>query len=115
MRDDRPIVALLLVGLIAWRTRWRPLDLGDLRRSRAFGQLLRAPASSTGATGASSRRSAWRAIPIIGGFDLLTRLLTGDAGGGSTTRSGTPACTAPSVTSSAGSAGRSPRRSSPPS
>ncbi len=33
---------------------------------------------------------------------------------GSTTRSGAPACTAPSATSSAASAARSPRRSSPP-
>jgi hypothetical protein len=75
-----PIVALLLVGLIAWRTRWRPLHLGELRRGRAFGQLLLASA------GLYWRH--WRvfvpiglsAIPIVGGFDLLTRLLTGDAG-----------------------------------
>ena len=75
-----PIVALLLIGLIAWRTRWWPLHLGELRRSRAFGQLLLA------SVGLYWRH--WRvfvpiglsAIPIIGGFDLLTRLLTGDAG-----------------------------------
>jgi hypothetical protein len=73
---------VLLAALIAWRTHWRPLDLGHLRRSRAFGQLLLASA------GLYLRH--WRvfapigptAIPIVGGFNVLTltRLLTGDPG-----------------------------------
>jgi hypothetical protein len=75
-----PIAVLLLLALIAWRTRWWPLDLGNLRRSRAFGQLLLA-------SGGLYRRH-WRvfapigltAIPIIGGFEALTWLLTGDPG-----------------------------------
>jgi hypothetical protein len=75
-----PIALLLLLGLIAWRTHWQPLDLGHLRRSRAFGQLLLA------SVGLYWRH--WRvfvpigltAIPIIGGFEALTRLLTGDTG-----------------------------------
>jgi hypothetical protein len=75
-----PIAVLLLIGLIAWRTRWRPLDLGNLRRSRAFGQLLLA------SVGLYWRH--WRvfapigltAIPIVGGFEALTWLLTGDPG-----------------------------------
>jgi hypothetical protein len=75
-----PIVFLLLIAFIAWRTRWWPLDLGDLRRGRAFGQLLLA------SVGLYWRH--WRvfvpigltAIPIIGGFTALTQLLTGDRG-----------------------------------
>jgi hypothetical protein len=75
-----PIALLVLFALIAWRTRWRPLDLGNLRRSRAFGQLLLASAGLY--------RRHWRvfapigltAIPIIGGFNALTWLLTGDPG-----------------------------------
>jgi hypothetical protein len=74
------IVALLLVGAVAWRTRWRPLELGNLRRSRAFGQLL---ASSAGLYWRHWRTFAaigLTAIPIIGGFNALTWLLTGDPG-----------------------------------
>src|SRR5680860_487534 len=75
-----PIAFLLLIALIARRTRWRPLDLSNLRRSRAFGQLLLA------SVGLYWRH--WRvfapigvtAIPIIGGFNALTWLLTGDPG-----------------------------------
>ena len=75
-----PIAFLLLIAFIAWRTRWRPIDLGNLRRGRAFGQLLLA------SVGLYWRH--WRvfvpigltAIPIIGGFTALTQLLTGDRG-----------------------------------
>jgi len=75
-----PILLLLLFGLIAWRTRWLPLDLDNLRRTRAFGQLLFSSA------GLYFRH--WRvfaligltAIPIVGGFNALTWLLTGDPG-----------------------------------
>ena len=71
---------LALLGLIAWRTRWLPLELDDLRRGRAFGQLLLAAAGLY--------RRHWRAfapigltaIPIVGGFNALTFLLTGDPG-----------------------------------
>ena len=75
-----PVAVLLLFLVIAWRTRWRPLDLDNLRRSRAFGQLLLA------SVGLYWRH--WRvfapiglaAIPIVGGFNALTWLLTGDPG-----------------------------------
>ncbi len=75
-----PLAVLALLALLAWRTRWRPLDLDDLRRGRAFGQLL--------LTSVGLYWRHWRvfvpiglsAIPIIGGFNALTFLLTGDPG-----------------------------------
>jgi hypothetical protein len=75
-----PIAFLLLIAFIAWRTRWWPLDLSNLRRGRAFGQLL--------LTSAGLYWRHWRvfvpigltAIPIIGGFTALTQLLAGDRG-----------------------------------
>ncbi|HZK15935.1 MAG TPA: hypothetical protein VFC52_05050, partial [Solirubrobacterales bacterium] len=74
------LAALALIGLIAWRTRWRPLKLDEPRAGRAFGQLLLA------AGGLYWRH--WRVfaliglttIPIVGGFNALTFLLTGDPG-----------------------------------
>jgi len=74
------LAVLALIGFIAWRTRWRPLKLGEPRASRAFGQLLLA------AGGLYWRH--WRVfaliglttIPIVGGFNALTFLLTGDPG-----------------------------------
>ncbi|MEX2447612.1 MAG: hypothetical protein WD404_02580 [Solirubrobacterales bacterium] len=74
------VAVLALLTLIAWRTRWRPLNLDEPRSSRAFGQLLLA-------AGGLYRRH-WRvfgaigltAIPIVGGFNALTFLLTGDPG-----------------------------------
>jgi hypothetical protein len=72
-----PAAFLLLVALIAWRTRWRPVDLGRLRAPRAFGQIV-------AASGRLYRRH-WRAfapiglsaIPIVGGLTALSWLLTG--------------------------------------
>ncbi len=72
-----PGAFLLLVGLIAWRTRWRPVDVSHLRAPRAFGQIV-----------AASGRLYWRhwrafapigltAIPIIGGMTALSWLVTG--------------------------------------
>jgi len=75
-----PLALLLLFALIAWRTRWLPLDLGNLRRDRAFGQLL---LSSAGLYWRHWRTFALigvTAIPIVGGFNALTWLLTGDPG-----------------------------------
>ncbi len=73
--------ALLLLGLlIVWRTRWRPLELGELRRSRAFGQLLLASAGLYWRHWKVFAPIGLSAIPIIGGFNALTRLLTGDTG-----------------------------------
>jgi len=72
-----PGAFLLLVGLIAWRTRWRPVDVSHLRAPRAFGQIV-----------AASGRLYWHhwrafapigltAIPIIGGMTALSWLITG--------------------------------------
>jgi hypothetical protein len=85
--QDTPLVPitillalLALIAFIAWRTRWLPLDLDNLRRGRAFGQLLLA------AVGVYWRH--WRAfapigltsIPILGAFTTISWLLTGDTG-----------------------------------
>jgi hypothetical protein len=72
-----PGAFLLLIGLIAWRTRWRPVDVSHLRAPRAFGQIV-----------AASGRLYWRhwrafapigltAIPIVGGMTALSWLITG--------------------------------------
>ncbi len=75
-----PILALLLIGAIAWRTRWLPLDLGNLRRARAFGQLLSSSAGLYFRHWRTFTAIGLTAIPIIGGFNALTWLLTGDPG-----------------------------------
>jgi hypothetical protein len=89
---------------IAWRTHWRPLHLGELllasaglywRHWRIFAPIGLA------------------AIPIIGGFDLLTRLLTGDAGRRLDDKVGHSGLHGALGESSVTSAPRSPRRSSP--
>ena len=75
-----PIALLLLIAFIAWRTRWRPLDLGDLRRGRAFGQLLLASAGLYWRHWRVFAPIGLSAIPIVGGFNGLTYLLSGDPG-----------------------------------
>lgn len=75
-----PIVSLLLFGVIAWRTRWLPLDLGTLRRDRAFGQLLFSSAGLYWRHWRTFALIGLTAIPIVGGFNALTWLLTGDPG-----------------------------------
>jgi hypothetical protein len=72
-----PTILLLLVAFVVWRTRWGPIDLIELRRPRAFGQMLR--------TAARLYRRHWRvfapigltAIPIVGGLTAISWLLTG--------------------------------------
>jgi hypothetical protein len=75
-----PIALLLLIGVIAWRTRWLPLDLGNLRRNRAFGQLLFSSAGLYFRHWRTFALIGLTAIPIVGGFNALTWLLTGDPG-----------------------------------
>lgn len=75
-----PIALLLLIGVIAWRTHWLPLDLGNLRRTRAFGQLLFSSAGLYWRHWRTFALIGLTAIPIIGGFNALTWLLTGDPG-----------------------------------
>jgi hypothetical protein len=74
------IALLALLGLIAWRTRWLPLDLDDLRRGRAFGQLLLAAAGLYWRHWRVFAAIGLTSIPIVGGFNALTFLLTGDPG-----------------------------------
>ena len=74
------LAVLALLAFIVWRTRWWPLELGDLRRSRAFGQLLLASAGLYWRHWKVFAPIGLTAIPIVGGFNALTRLLTGDAG-----------------------------------
>ncbi len=74
------LAALALLAFVVWRTRWWPLELGDLRRSRAFGQLLLASVGLDWRHWKVFAPIGLTAIPIIGGFNALTRLLTGDAG-----------------------------------
>jgi hypothetical protein len=76
-----PACALLLLALLIWGTRWRPVDLAQLRQRRAFGQLLLA-------AGALYRRH-WRtfaaigltAIPVISGLAALSALVAGGESG----------------------------------
>ncbi len=75
-----PLAFLLLVGFVAWRTSWGPVELDRLRRRRAFGQLLR--------TDVRLYRRHWltfgaiglTAIPVVGGLTALSWLITGDPG-----------------------------------
>jgi hypothetical protein len=75
-----PLALLLLIGLVAWRTHWRPIELQDLRGRRAFGQLI--------VTSARLYHRHWRAFAPIGLLAIaivvpllaLSRLLTGEAG-----------------------------------
>jgi len=74
------ILLLALLAFVVWRTRWWPLGLGELRRSRAFGQLLLASAGVYWRHWKVFAPIGLSAIPIVGGFNALTRLLTGDSG-----------------------------------
>jgi hypothetical protein len=71
---------LLLAGLIAWRTRWLPLELEDLRRGRRFGQLLLASVGLYWRHWRTFALVGVSSIPIVGGFNALTWVLTGDPG-----------------------------------
>ncbi len=74
------LAVLAVLILIAWRTRWWPLHLDDLRRNRAFGQLLLASAGLYWRHWRAFAPIGLTAIPIVGGFNALTFLLTGDPG-----------------------------------
>jgi hypothetical protein len=72
-------IVLLLVGIVL-ATRWGPVDLGELRARRAFGQLLR--------TARRLYQRHWTvlvpigliAFPIVGGVNLLAEALQGPGG-----------------------------------
>lgn len=75
-----PAAFLLLVALIAWRTRWRPIDLSQLRAPRAFGQIVVASGRLYGRHWLAFAPIGLSAIPIVGGLTALSWLLTGDTG-----------------------------------
>ncbi len=76
-----PGLFLALILFIVWRTTWRPVDITQLRRQRAFGQLLR--------TSDKLYRHHWRvfgtigvsAIPIVTGLAAISWLVTGGDSG----------------------------------
>lgn len=76
------LIAIVVASFIGL-TRWRPVDLEHLRARRAFGQLIRAARQLYGRHWRTLVPIAIVAIPIIGGTNLLARLLAGgDAVGG---------------------------------
>lgn len=74
------LAVLLLLAFVAWRTRWLPLDLDNLRRGRAFGQLLLAAAGVYWRNWRTFALLGLTSIPILGAFTGLSWLLTGDTG-----------------------------------
>jgi hypothetical protein len=72
-----PAAFLLLVALIVWRTRWRPIDLGRLHAPRAFGQIVVASGRLYGRHWRAFVPIGLSAFPIIGGMTALSWLLTG--------------------------------------
>ncbi len=68
------IVLVLLFGV----TRWRPVDLAELRATRAFGQLIRAARQLYGRHWRVLVPIALAAIPIVGGTNLITEILGGE-------------------------------------
>ena len=74
------LAVFALLAFIAWRTRWLPLDLDTPRRARAFGQLLFASAGLYWRHWRVFAPIGLLAIPVVGGFNALTWLLTGDPG-----------------------------------
>ncbi len=72
-----PAAIALLIALIVWRTRWRPVDVGDLRAPRAFGQIVVAAGRLYGRHWRAFTPIGLSAIPIVGGLTALSWLLTG--------------------------------------
>ena len=62
---------ILLCALPIVLTRWRPVDLDQLRRKRAFGQLIRGARQLYGRYWRAFFPIALSAIPIIGAIQLL--------------------------------------------
>ncbi len=71
------IVALIAIGLFVGYTKWGPVDLERLRERRSFGQLLRTARQLYGRHWRPLVVIAAVAIVIVGGTNLLARLLAG--------------------------------------
>ena len=76
-------VLALLIALFIGLTRWRPVDLAELRAKRAFGQLIRAARQLYGRQWKILVTIALAGLVIVAGTNLLAGLL---AGGGSADR-----------------------------
>lgn len=67
----------LLIALFVGLTRWRPVDLTELRAKRAFGQLVRAARQLYGRHWRVLVPVALAGLVIVGGTNLLAGLLAG--------------------------------------
>jgi hypothetical protein len=75
---------LILLALFVGLTRWGPVDLSELRRRRAFGQLVRTARRLYGRNWRVLVLVGLTAIPIVGGINLLAGLLASGRGVDST-------------------------------
>ena len=71
------VAALIVIGLFVGYTKWGPVDLERLRARRSFGQLVRAARQLYGRHWRPLVLIAAVAIVIVGGTNLLARLLAG--------------------------------------
>lgn len=69
--------ALVLFILFVGFTKWGPVDLGELRARRAFGQLIRAARQLYGRHWQTMVPIGLTALPIVGGVRALSWLLAG--------------------------------------
>lgn len=72
--------AALLLLLFVGVTRWGPIDLGELRRRRAFGQLVRTARQLYGRHWRTMAPIGLSALVIVGAVRSLTALAAGDRG-----------------------------------
>jgi hypothetical protein len=70
-------VLALLIALFVGLTRWRPVDLGELRASRAFGQMVRTARQLYGRHWTVLVTIALAGLVIVAGTNLLATLLAG--------------------------------------
>ncbi len=73
-------LVLLVIGLFIGLTRWRPIDLAQLRARRTFGQMVRTARQLYGRHWRVLVPIALTAIPIVGGTNLLAEQLHGGGG-----------------------------------
>lgn len=74
------LTILLVLGLYFGLTRWRPVELGELRARRAFGQLVRAARQLYGRHWRTLVPIGLTAMPIVGGAQLLGQWVAGHRG-----------------------------------
>ena len=71
------VVAMIAIGLFVGLTTWGPIDLERLRARRSFGQLLRTARQLYGRHWRPLIAISAVAVAIVGGTNLLARLLAG--------------------------------------